>query len=869
MRIRVQKSQDKFQDLHVDIMFVQKQAYLVSVGDPIDLTMVDPLKLKDGQGKNAERILEVIMAHVTTYWTQGFNIKSIHSDGEGGIKAIERNLNKIGIKLITSGPNRHGVPKVDRRIRTIKERVRSIVHGLPYILPPSLLKYCVMFAVSRINLLRHSDASGIAISPKEQFTGIRTDFNTDLRIGFGDYVEVDAKSTDNTLKERSNSAIALLPTGNINGSIKFFILKNQSIVSRERWTPIQIPDTAIRTLNAITLEETSEPTRDVSFEQGVGRSEVLCDQPEPAPPPINNNREALLPEAMLPEIPAPEESPPATEEIQPPQTTPVEAQPTEWSSRLRDNPRQNPKYFVNHMSVKKATQLHGDKARDAVKAELNQMVEKEVWTPVHRTEGMKTIPSSIFLKEKFKDDGNLDKIKARLVAGGHRQETPTSPTAAPTVTAESIRLTLAHAAVNNKRIVIVDVTGAFLNARMNEEVFMDIRGETAEILVREHREYEEYLRADGTITVKLTKALYGLKQSAYLWYEEIRSTLTRKCNLTTSRVDRCVFFNQHTWITLHVDDLMIVSDDDADIERIKLELTNTYESITVKEGDHFKYLGVDIKRTPETIKMSMEEYVTKVTHGVTTTSRTPADHDLFKVTTNVVVEQEQQDELRSTVAKLLFIATHSRPDILVATNFLCGRAERYTAEDEEKVKRILQYLKGSPKDGITLRGVEEYEIEVYADASFGTHTEDCYKSHSGLVILVGKNPIVMKTNKQKLVTRSSCEAELVSASDAIPMMCYIKEWLEEKGKSVPKPNLLQDNMSTISLIKSEMPGTTRSRHIAIRYFFIRDRVKSGEIEVNHCPTKLMIADILTKPLEGILFKQLKEKMMGGASAPEL
>jgi hypothetical protein len=52
---------------HVDIMFVQKQAYLVSVGDHIDLTMVDSLKLKDGQGKNAERILEVIMTHVTIY----------------------------------------------------------------------------------------------------------------------------------------------------------------------------------------------------------------------------------------------------------------------------------------------------------------------------------------------------------------------------------------------------------------------------------------------------------------------------------------------------------------------------------------------------------------------------------------------------------------------------------------------------------------------------------------------------------------------------------------------------------------------------------------------------------------------------------
>jgi hypothetical protein len=99
------------------------------------------------------------------------------------------------------------------------------------------------------------------------------------------------------------------------------------------------------------------------------------------------------------------------------------------------------------------------------------------------------------------------------------------------VTAESIRLTLAHAAKGDKRIVIADVTGAFLNAKMNEDVFMDIRGELAHVLIKKNPEYREYAREDGAITVRLKKALYGLKQSAYLWYEEIKSTLVNSCNL--------------------------------------------------------------------------------------------------------------------------------------------------------------------------------------------------------------------------------------------------------------------------------------------------------------------------------------------------
>jgi hypothetical protein len=99
----------------------------------------------------------------------------------------------------------------------------------------------------------------------------------------------------------------------------------------------------------------------------------------------------------------------------------------------------------------------------------------------------------------------------------------------------------------------------------------------------------------------------------------------------------------------------------------------------------------------------MQEYINDVTSDVTRTSKTSATKDLFNVTTEMVVSQELQEKTRSTVAKLLFIATHARPDVLIVTNFLCGRAEKYTSEDLGKLERILQYLKGCPSDGITLR----------------------------------------------------------------------------------------------------------------------------------------------------------------------
>jgi hypothetical protein len=401
------------------------------------------------------------------------------------------------------------------------------------------------------------------VSPKELFTGRRTDFKTDLRVSFGEYVEVDTKSPNNTMLERTNSAIALLPTGNINSSIKFFLFQNQSIVTRERWTTIEIPDMAVRALNTITLEESSEPSREVTFEQGAKRAEVLDEEPPPLPPQVNNDRDILLPEMPI-IIPEPDQqAAPEQEETVAPETKEaiqdvteniedgneppeIEEQSQPWSERLRANRKPNPKYFANHMSVKKATQLHGHQATDAIKNEIREMLSKEVWTPVHKTKQMRTIPSLIFLNEKFRDDGSLEKIKAHLVAGGNRQDTPIASTAAPTVSAESNRLARAHAAKGNKRIAIADVTGAFLNAKMNEDVHMDIRGELASNLLEQNPAYHEYARGDGAITVRLKKALSGLKQSAYLWYEEIKSTLMNSCNLKVSVIDRCVFFNEHT-----------------------------------------------------------------------------------------------------------------------------------------------------------------------------------------------------------------------------------------------------------------------------------------------------------------------------------
>jgi hypothetical protein len=89
--------------------------------------------------------------------------------------------------------------------------------------------------------------------------------------------------------------------------------------------------------------------------------------------------------------------------------------------------------------------------------------------------------------------------------------------------------------------------------------------------------------------------------------------------------------------------------------------------------------------------------------------------------------------------------------------------------------------------------------------------------------------------------------------------------LKEQGFGVKETKLYQDNMSSILLEKNGRSSSTkRTRHMEIRYFFVKDRVASGEVSIEHCPTGKMVADYFTKPLQGAQFKKLRDIIMNVA-----
>ena len=128
---------------------------------------------------------------------------------------------------------------------------------------------------------------------------------------------------------------------------------------------------------------------------------------------------------------------------------------------------------------------------------------------------------------------------------------------------------------------------------------------------------------------------------------------------------------------------------------------------------------------------------------------------------------------------------------------------------------------------------------------------------------MGKGAIYTSSSKQKLNVKSSTEGEVVGASDKLPQAIWTKYFMEAQGYKIAENNLYQDNQSAIKIEKNgKMSCGQKSRHINIRYFFIKDKIEKETIQVVYCPTESMLADFFTKPLQGNLFRKFRRVILG-------
>jgi len=548
---------------------------------------------------------------------------------------------------------------------------------------------------------------------------------------------------------------------------------------------------------------------------------------------------------------------------------------------LRQNKREGwkdgrwrPNEFGFNITVKQAIKKLGTDALKSIHAELTQMHLKGVWTPLDPKElktrhPIKVIRSSMFLKEKFTPTGEFDKLKARLVAGGHMQDRSLyDDISSPTVATTSVFMIAAIASSEKRKVATVDIGGAYLNAPMKDsEVLMKLDPTLSTYMTDLYpQEYKDKVDRNGTITVKLEKALYGCIESAKLWYEHLSSTI-EKLGFKGNPLDICVFNKdfdgKQCTICIHVDDLLITCEREEAIDEVTSRLRDEFKTIEEHRGDVHSYLGMKMDfGQPTGVNITMEGFVNDLLkeNEVIRTAATPAADHLFTVRESPKLSPEDAKRFHSIVAKLLYLAKRTRPDILTTVIFLTSRVQDSTEDDNSKLHRLLRYINSTKTLGITLSaGKHKITQFAFVDASFGTHPDG--KGHTGIIITIGGGSIFVKSSKQKIVSKSSTESELIGLSDALSMIIWVRDFLIAQGYPMDAAIVYQDNKSTINLAEKGRSTSERTRHVNIRYFFIHDRIKSGEVKIMYMPTKEMTSDILTKPLQGALFTRLRAKLL--------
>jgi hypothetical protein len=240
---------------------------------------------------------------------------------------------------------------------------------------------------------------------------------------------------------------------------------------------------------------------------------------------------------------------------------------------------------------------------------------------------------------------------------------------------------------------------------------------------------------------------------------------------------------------------------------------------------------------------------------------TPSLSDLFEIDeTSPPLEKHRKDLFVSRVMSSLYICQRIQLAASLTVSFLQSRVSAPTEEDMGKLIRLIRYFRKHVDDKLTLEVEGDLCVRVYVDAAYGVHATG--HSHTGGLITLGRGAITVKSSKQKIVCKSSTEAELVGISDYLSEALWTREFLVYQGyATIPPVILYQDNTSTILMAKRGRATSERTRHIKIRYFFITDHVSSGEVELVHKPTNEMWADVLTKPLVGEKFHVMRMMLM--------
>ncbi|GJT95020.1 putative RNA-directed DNA polymerase [Tanacetum coccineum] len=745
----------------------------------------------------------------------GKKIKALRSDrgGEYLSQEFKDYLSENGIvQNLTSPytPQQNGVS--ERRNRTLLDMVRSMFNLTT--LPLSFWDYALESVVRILNMV---PTKKVDKTPYEIWHGKVPNMSYLKVWGCEAYVKRDSADK---LKQRSVKCIFVGYPKETMGYYFYFPPENKVIVARY----------------GDFLE------RDLISQEFSGRDCDLEDDHIDTLPSENTSEIPVEPESLGP----------------PPELIPV---------RRSERPKNAPNRLCLNMEVEddevgdlgepanyRAAMIDPDKVlwQGAMDEEMKSMKVNKVWIVVDRPPNAKVVRSKWLYKKKTDMDGKVHTYKARLVAKGCTQTygIDYEETFSPVADIRAIRILIAIAAYYDYEIWQMDVKTAFLNGRLDEDIYME-----------QPEGYVDPKFPNGVC--KLQRAIYGLKQASRQWNKRFDEEIKR-FGFIQNRDEPCVYRKASgsdvVFLILYVDDILIMGNNIPKLKEVKDYLGKCF---SVKDlGEAAYILGIKIyrDRSLRLIGLNQSAYIDKILKKFNMQNSKKGfipmevKHDLSNEMCASSDEEKaymKRVPYASAVGSIMYAVRCTRPDVAFAQNLVSRYQQNPGKLHWVAVKHILKYLRNTRDMFLVYGGKPDTELNVtgFCDASWQCDKDDT-KSQTGYVFVVNGGAVDWKSKKQTTIAMSATQAEYMAASEAAMEAVWIRKFVGDLGvmPSIKKPiNMYCDNSAAI-IFANDSGVMKGARHFLRRYHYVREQVESGEIKILKVHTDDNLADPFTKAL---------------------
>ncbi len=492
--------------------------------------------------------------------------------------------------------------------------------------------------------------------------------------------------------------------------------------------------------------------------------------------------------------------------------------------------------------------LSSETWRQSMEDEFDAHIKNKTWDLIEWKPEMNLTGSTWTFKVKRDENGTPIKYESRLCAQGYSQipGIDYDTTYAPVVDVNTIRLLLCFAANQSLTIYQADIPTAYLNAELNDKVYMK---QPVGFIMPPTKKNE--------MVCSLNKAIYGLKQSGRRWWSLLHKFII-EMGYTQFSVDPCLYHlksgHDKSFIAIYVDDILLVSSSNKMRNNTLRLLEEKFNAKIIGLATWIRSLH--ITQSSNRVTMDQTTYIDTMLRRYGMASCNSA-HTPMATSASVqsdkdhILSETDHALYRSIVGSLMYVATCTRPDICFAVGELGRFTHRPIQAHLNAAKRILRYLQGTRSLRITYQpglGIDKApKLIGYADADFASDV-DTRKSISGQVFMYGGSPVAWRSKRQSVTATSTTEAEYIALSECSKTSMTLGNIVKELTDTDPFPIEICEDNRAASLIARNESSIRRTKHIDVKYHHIKDLVDSNRILITDISSENQLADIFTKPL---------------------